>query len=728
MAVAGIVNAAERADSVMHRLGEVSVTAFKAGSNLSTAPVALTTINGEEARRLGILSMKDVSALAPNFYIPEYGSRMTSSIYMRGLGARIDQPAVGLNVDNVPVLNKDAFDFDITDIERIEVLRGPQSTMYGRNTMAGLVNITTLSPLRECGARMMLETGSGTTLRAAASSFGKITSSTGMSLSAQYGYFGGFITNQHSGEKADRSRDLSLRWKTESRLSPTLRLMNAASISHGRQYGYPYALESTGQVNYGDTCFYRRTTAADGLTLTWNAPGFTLVSISSYQYIDDNMTLDQDFLTDEYFTLSQIRREHAVTEEIVMRGRSGNYRWLAGVFGFYKRSSMSAPVTFKRVGISSMIEDHVNRYNPTYPICWDDDAFTLGSDFVCPTSGAAIYHQSSVEAGNWNFSAGLRFDYERASLRYHSHTSSSYTTYNLSNPASPEIFSHNPVVIDDHGRLHNSFIELLPSVGVTWTSGDFEVYGSFGKGYKAGGFNTQMFSDVLRQRIMSMMGVSEKYDVDRIVSYKPEKSLNYEAGVKYDNQAIGLHASAALFYIDCRDQQLTTFPDGTTTGRIMTNAGRTRSYGLELSARYQPSVHWIFNTAYGYTNARFRHFNDGISDYSGCYVPYAPSNTLYLSGRYIYPIRDSFLRSISLDVNLRGIGRIWWDETNTSCQPFYAQLGSILSLNADKGSLEISGENLTSTKFVTFRYVSIENHFFQKGNPASVKVTLRIFI
>ena len=100
---------------------------------------AVTRISGAEARILGIDAPKNVSLIAPNFFMPEYGSRMTSSIYVRGLGARIDQPVVGLSVDNIPYLNKDNYDFDIADIESIEVLRGAQSVLNGRNTMGGQI-------------------------------------------------------------------------------------------------------------------------------------------------------------------------------------------------------------------------------------------------------------------------------------------------------------------------------------------------------------------------------------------------------------------------------------------------------------------------------------------------------------------------------------------------------------------------------------------------------------
>ncbi|MDE6812927.1 MAG: Plug domain-containing protein, partial [Duncaniella sp.] len=113
-------------------IGEVTVTSIKQARSLLRQPVSVTTLRQAELERLNVAGMKGVSEIAPNFFMPEYGSRMTASIYVRGIGARIDQPAVGLNVDNIPYLNKDAYDFDMQDIQRIEVLRGPQSTLYGR--------------------------------------------------------------------------------------------------------------------------------------------------------------------------------------------------------------------------------------------------------------------------------------------------------------------------------------------------------------------------------------------------------------------------------------------------------------------------------------------------------------------------------------------------------------------------------------------------------------------
>ena len=174
------VMADEKADTTL-TLGEVSVTAIKQSLDIGSLPVSSTVVGEKELQKLNVVTMKGISEVAPNFYIPDYGSRMTSSIYVRGIGARIDQPVIGLNVDNVPYLNKDNYDFDLVDIERIEMLRGPQSTLFGRNTMGGLVNIYTLSPMKFQGIRATVAYGTGNTLRASLSYYHKLSQRLGMS-------------------------------------------------------------------------------------------------------------------------------------------------------------------------------------------------------------------------------------------------------------------------------------------------------------------------------------------------------------------------------------------------------------------------------------------------------------------------------------------------------------------------------------------------------------------
>ncbi len=714
-------------DSILS-LSEVSVSAIKQPHRLSTQPISSTVVSGEVAERHNIVTMKQMSEVAPNLYIPNYGSRMTSSIYMRGIGARIDQPAVGLNVDNVPFLNKDNYDFDLVDIDRIEVLRGPQSVLYGRNTMGGLINIYTLSPFKYQGVRVMGGYGSGNSGKAALSVYQLLDENVAMSLSAYYIRTGGFYTNEYNGEKADWERQGNLRWKMAWRPTDRLNVQNTAALSISRQGGYPYEFIETGKISYNDTCFYKRTGITDGLTIKWDGDSVSLSSITSFQYINDNMTLDQDFQPVEYFTLTQRRHEWALTQDFVASGKVGDYKWTGGLFGFYKRTSMSAPVDFGEVGIEQLVTGNYNKNNPSYPIEWNQDNFLLNSDFIAPTWGLAAYHQSSYQCKRWTATLGMRLDYERAQLNYRSHTSASYTIYDAT--VSPSVvYSQVPVNIDETGDLNSDYLQLLPKISLSYqwgVSASDNIYVSIAKGYKAGGYNTQMFSDVLQQKVMEQLGIAMNYKVSEIVRYKPEKSWNYEIGGHFSLLNRRLTGSLAMFYIDCQDQQLTVFPPGMVTGRIMTNAGRTRSYGVEVSANYKPTERWALSLSYGWNDVRFSEYDNGKQDFEGCRVPYAPQHTLFASATYVQPISQSWLDNIAFTCSARGVGDIYWNEANTIKQPFYALLGASVKFSWRDYSLDVWGENLSDTAYDMFYFISMGNSFLQRGLPCRWGATLRL--
>ncbi len=708
-----------------HRLRPLEVLGIKQSPGDGIITEARTNISGVQARRLGIDAAKGVSIVVPNFYMPEYGSRMTSSIYVRGLGARIDQPVVGLTVDNIPYLNKDNYDFDLADIENIEVLRGAQGVLNGRNTMGGQINIRTFSPLRTEGLRAMLEYGSANTTKASIGYYATLRPNFGMSLSGLFRHTDGFFRNEHTGKLLDHENSGSLRWKTSWRINQALNINNTALLSIARQGGYPYKLISTGAISYNDTCAYRRTSFADALTIAYAGKRVLVTSVTSMQYINDRMNLDQDFTPENYFTLEQDRSEWAFTQDLFTRATRGDYGWLGGVYFFYKDGTMDAPVTFMDTGVSRLIEDKANSMNPNYPIRWDSRNFELGSTFTQRNLGFALYHESTYSLGNWHFEGGVRLDIERPSLNYHSHTSTGYTTYHKLPDGSEEFYSHRPIDINNGGELHCTYVEFLPKLTISY-KGKFEPYITFSRAYKAGGYNTQMFSEVLQQRIMSEMGLASPYTLEETVSYEPESSFNYEAGLHWTPKNTPLTADLALFYIDCRNQQLTVFPAGTVTGRMMTNAGRTRSFGAELSATWQPSDDITATLSYGYTNATFRRYNDGRNDYRGKRLPYAPSNTLF--GELSWRATPLSFAGITpcLSAAARCVGDIYWDEANTVQQPFYCLPSLAIELKAEQWSLRLQGTNLTDTGYNVFYFVSMSKAFAQQGLPRRLSAIFRL--
>lgn len=707
---------------------QVNITAIKQGLNLYREPVAATVISSKNIEKGGITAMKDVAHIVPNLHIPNYGSRTTSTIYVRGLGARIDQPVVGLNIDNVPFLNKNSFDFEVMDIERIEVLRGPQSTLYGRNTMGGVINIYTLSPMSYQGVRLGAEYSSGNSYSLKASSYQKHSEKFGSAIGLYYNSSDGLITNTFTNEKCDNEQSFGGRVKLHYAANQKLRFENTLSASRVDQGGYPYKQLELGEVRYNDPSGYKRTNVSNGLTIRYQTDSYQLAAITGYQYLDDLITLDNDFTEKSYFILNQAIQEHSLTEDIVFRSkRNEGYNSLFGLFGFMKNQDMQAPVTFKEYGIEQLILKNANKYFAPNKYVWDESQFDLGSDFANYTMGAALYHESSFTKPHWKATLGLRLDYEKATLDYRNFTSTSCSLYD----GNDEFVFKKKIDIDNNDTTSQSFFEFLPKVNFLYRLGRYNqtsLYLSVAKGYKAGGFNTQMFSDILQQQLMKEFGVTmgKPYDINEVITYKPEHSWNYEVGSHLESRDSKFAADIALFYIDCRNQQLTIFPEGQTTGRMMTNAGRSRSCGAEVALRGSITERLSVTGSYGYTNAKFVKYIDSKNNYAGNYVPYAPQHNIFGEISYELPIKCSWLESIGFDINTNGAGKIYWNEDNSRYQSLYVLLNSSIRFEHKSYSLHLWAKNLTQERYDLFYFKSIGNEFVQSGLPLTMGVKLTI--
>ena len=225
---------------------------------------------------------------------------------------------------------------------------------------------------------------------------------------------------------------------------------------------------------------------------------------------------------------------------------------------------------------------------------------------------------------------------------------------------------------------------------------------------------------------MSEMGFGTVYDADKVVSYEPEYSWNYELGGHFSCMEGAVRGDFALFYIDCRDQQLTVFPEGQVTGRLMTNAGRTRSFGGEASLLATLWRNLDLQVAYGYTRATFVKFDTGKADYAGNFIPYAPQHTLYAGASYTLRTGWNWLEYVIFRVAANGAGRIYWNEANTFSQPFYALLEASIRFEHRHWAVDVWGRNLTDTRYDTFYFMSIGNSFLQRGRPRTFGVSLSI--
>ena len=285
--------------------------------------------------------------------------------------------------------------------------------------------------------------------------------------------------------------------------------------------------------------------------------------------------------------------------------------------------------------------------------------------------------------------------------------------------------------IDNSDLLTRGFFEFLPSLSASVDlddAGRNMLYLSASKGYKAGGFNTQMFSEVLQRRLQNEMGLHREMDIEKLCAYNPEHSYNVELGGHFATRNGVFTADAALFYIECLDQQLTIFPDENSTGRMMTNAGRTRSFGAEISATARLAKTLVLKGSYGYTNAKFREFVSGGKNYAGNYIPYAPKNSLSLRLMQTVPFTSRWIDRMILGVGVTGAGRIYWNEANDVSQPFYALLDASVRFEGKRWAVDLWCKNATNTKYDVFYFESMGNRFLQRGRPMAGGVRVMINI
>ena len=182
-------------------------------------------------------------------------------------------------------------------------------------------------------------------------------------------------------------------------------------------------------------------------------------------------------------------------------------------------------------------------------------------------------------------------------------------------------------------------------------------------------------------------------------------------------------------YVSMRNQQLTVFPQGKTTGRMISNAARSFSTGAEATLFYR----WQFQmwqgqlrAAFGFTEARFRSFQDGVYDYSGNRIPYVPRHTMLATTSVSYRVDKPWLKSLTLTISTEGKGSIAWTEANNRIQSFYALMNTSLSLMWNNCSLILWSKNLTDTNYDVFYFVSMDNPFLQRGKPRQFGLTFAL--
>lgn len=748
-----------------YMLGEVLVVSSNKETNsLRFLPSSYSVVSPKAISNNQILALKDLSSYVPNLFIPDYGSRMTSAVYIRGIGARSAGQSIGLYVDNVPYMDKSTFDFDLMDIQRIEVLRGPQGTLYGRNAMGGIVNIYTKSPFDYQGTKVSVGGGNHGLMRGSISHFNKVNDRLAFSLSGYYNQDNGYFTNSFTGKKVDDQTNVGGRAKLEWLISDQWKGTYSASFDHTNQGAYPYKrMDSLGvhDVDYNDKGSYERNTFTNSVALTYENEDVLFASTTGYQYNDDNMWMDQDYTDKSIFTLNQRQNQHSINEELSLKSNNkNNYQWSVGAFGFYNDNTTEAPVTFKSDGVKMLIQsgfDTVNKIfegikakNPRAPsmsLSATDTEIAVPGTFDIPTYGFALFHQSTYNnllIDGLSATVGLRMDYEKAKLRYNTQSDMNFL-FNIQYSPFPLGFNADTTIA---GKSSQEFIELIPKFALKYECSPTSFfYASVSKGYKSGGYNIQMFSDLVQQGLKSksmqvlmdnptikssmdkyapgsMPPVTAPPSVNETVSYDPEYSWNYEFGTRGELIPGKLNLEACVYYIDVKDIQLTKFvPSG--QGRMIVNAAKATSKGVEVSVDGELFDGLTFFANYGFNDATFDEYKTNVKvngivtdvDYKGNHIPFAPGNTVKAGLNYLWNLNKSYVDRILFSAQYQGAGKIYWSEANDKVQDYYSTVNGKVSFVKGDVELGLWGKNLTNTNYNTFYFESLGNSFLQSAKP-----------
>jgi iron complex outermembrane receptor protein len=630
--------AQEAPQSADDGIGDIVVTAQKRAENIQDVPIAISAVGSQYLESRGIDSIDKLGTIAPNVKIERApASKTISQISIRGsvtINPAITwEPAVGLYLDGVYIAKAQGSIFDVADLERVELLRGPQGTLYGRNALAGAVNLVTKKPSGEAGGSVDLTYGSFNELRVRGVLDLPQMGPFSVKLSGQYRKRDGLVdlVPDHPvvGGRTDSIDSGSFMVQVRAQLSDNVTADYTFDYSKARQdppfsqllrvnrNGDPRDIFDPASPGYafGGAFFpldlytnpNRSTTAAidapayersrsygHALTLTADLGAVTIKSITAYRDLDwaDGLDLDGSPLPVAF--TQRITDYHAFSQELQLTGEAGDGRlnYVLGAFYFDEKAETLNPQTYFGGGVD------------------------LQSDYGSNTEAFALYAQLDYKlTDSLKISLGGRYTHEKKDVRR-------YFRVNF-DPANG-IFS--PLVVADlaYGVIPDAtYHNFSPAVTVAWEANpNVNFYARFAQGFKSGGFNgeTNVF---VAPTTACPSGATEL-----CTPYRPEKVDSYELGMKTRLADGRVIFNVAAFRSEHKDMQLSVFTASTGAASIVKNAAAARIQGLEFETVLRPLDSLTINASLAILDPKYKSFIDGGIDVSANRAfPHAPKTT-----------------------------------------------------------------------------------------------------
>lgn len=497
--LSGAANAETAETEYIGELPTVTVTANKQSETLATVAGSVTAFDGDDLENASARSLVDVAAMTPGFSFQETGQSTLSPPVMRGMTANTVSfsSSAALFVDGVPTLRAWGFGDRLFGVERVEVLRGPQSTLYGRNAEAGVINVITRLPDMHPHASVSAELGNRNKQMLRADISGMLVENRlYASFAGEAMHRDGFINNSFTGGKADdralRSGRFALRWTPSAATDVVLRASTQRHNDGGATWGAVAAPRHT--VHSGTESWLRSSGQTVSLDVTHAiSPYLRLRSITARNLFHDHVQQDTDFLPAERMFVGREFHFDTLSQELRLEGQHGRslngIRWIAGAYADRDENDWRFTQKTPRVLLLTHAEQKAH-------------------------TAAFFTHWTIPLATHWNLLAGIRL--EKNDVRFR--------PYGLNEAERQRTWRH-----------------VSPKFALQYQNGSMQVYASHSDGFRAGGFNT--FSPAASQR-----------------DYRPEKLGAWEIGIKGYALAHRLFYSAAIYHMSVRDMQVQQMP------------------------------------------------------------------------------------------------------------------------------------------------------------------------
>lgn len=671
-------------------LPTVVVTAQKEPADAQRLPVSVTAVSGEVIERAGISVISDAAIFSPNTRVAELSARKISNAFIRGIGSSPSNPGITTYLDGVPQFNSNSSSIELMDVEQIEFIRGPQSALFGRNTLGGLVILTSARPsLMGWTGRVAVPVGSAGARDVRASVSGPVAGSLALGLSFGHSQRDGFTINDVTGHALD-SRSASF-GKAQALWIPAPAWEARLIVQGERARDGDYALNDLGELRRNPFHVmrdYEGRTDRDiwSTTALLRREGRRVAFSATTGYVSwaTRDLTDLDYTPLPLMTRDNAEQDRQFTQELRLASARGAplrladglaMSWQTGLFLFTQDYAQAAINSFAPHALSPLLPFPVSQHSPQSDL---DDA------------GLGVSGQGTLTVAEaLDLTLGARVDHERKAA----------TLETFYTPAIAP-----PMVVN----AERTFSDVSPQAAVAYRFAPGRTaYVSVGRGFKAGGFNAA-----------SPAG-SE--------AYGEERAWSVEGGLKTAWSNGRLSANVAMFRIDWDDMQLNVPNPFVPAQFYIANVGGARSTGVEfeLNARPRPGIDLV--AAMGVTQA---HFDSGSMsggvNVSGNELPNAPGYTASLGAQYSRNLGTSTRCYGRADVVF--YGAYHYDEANREGQAAYSLANLRAGVRSRRFLAEAWVKNAFDTRYVpvAFAYGSLAPSGFlgENGHPRTFGISL----